>query len=394
MDYILFCKNYFLATGIPVSLLDHNNLLYATIGDLLQHTSPKIYPLYPQQHNPCFERLTPDLEYGHVHVDDADLDVILGPIFNIPASDELVLLFMREQMLPRQYKEPLTEFFFSMPVVSHFNLLHHLSFLYLSLNRKSPDMNHLYSQVSGEMENFQAHHLKDRMEKLENASIHNTYVYEIGLYECIKAGNEERLLAYLNDSPVSIYEGKLAFSPLRQAKNFFISVVQKAGLIGAIPGGVEIEKTYQLMDHYIQECEKLQNLDAINQLLYAMLLDFCRRAGETHIPDAVSADVFLCMSYIRTHPNEPVTLNDVAAQIGRSTSYIMKKFKKELGIHVGAYITRCKLEEAKSMLVYTEKSLSEISSYLCFSSQSYFQNVFKKQYGMTPMQYRKSGRKL
>lgn len=34
-------------------------------------------------------------------------------------------------------------------------------------------------------------------------------------------------------------------------------------------------------------------------------------------------------------------------------------------------------------------TLAEISSYLCFSSQSYFQNVFKKEYGVTPMQYRR-----
>ena len=46
------------------------------------------------------------------------------------------------------------------------------------------------------------------------------------------------------------------------------------------------------------------------------------------------------------------------------------------------------LEEAKNLLSFTNKSLSEISNYLCFSSQAYFQNVFKKNYGMTPLQYR------
>lgn len=49
---------------------------------------------------------------------------------------------------------------------------------------------------------------------------------------------------------------------------------------------------------------------------------------------------------------------------------------------------RYKLEEAKSLLTYSDKSLGEISSYLSFSSQSYFQNVFKKKYGITPLQYR------
>ncbi|HBA68914.1 MAG TPA: hypothetical protein DCZ40_06105 [Lachnospiraceae bacterium] len=48
-----------------------------------------------------------------------------------------------------------------------------------------------------------------------------------------------------------------------------------------------------------------------------------------------------------------------------------------------------KLEEAKSLLTYTDKPISEISNYLCFSSQAYFQNVFKKKYEITPNEYRK-----
>ena len=71
---------------------------------------------------------------------------------------------------------------------------------------------------------------------------------------------------------------------------------------------------------------------------------------------------------------------------------MMKHFKAELGMSMGAYITQCKLEEAQSLLAYSDKSLAEISSYLCFSSQPYFQNVFKKQYGLTPLAYRKQAR--
>ena len=125
-----------------------------------------------------------------------------------------------------------------------------------------------------------------------------------------------------------------------------------------------------------------------------MLLDFCQRAGEQKIPAGISSEVYLCMNYIRTHTNESIHIEDVAAQINRSSSYIMKRFKSELGIHINAYIMRCKLEEAKSLLVYSEKTLSEISNYLCFSNQSYFQNTFKKQYGITPLQYRKKHQKI
>ena len=41
------------------------------------------------------------------------------------------------------------------------------------------------------------------------------------------------------------------------------------------------------------------------------------------------------------------------------------------------------------LLTYSTKSLAEISSYLCFSSQPHFQSLFKKQYHMTPLEYRK-----
>ena len=95
------------------------------------------------------------------------------------------------------------------------------------------------------------------------------------------------------------------------------------------------------------------------------------------------------MSYIRCHTNENLSIEDIAKQIHRSSSYTMKHFKEELGINIGAYIVRCKLEDAKGLLTYSDKSLTEISNYLCFSSKSYFQNVFKKKYGLTPLQYRK-----
>ncbi|WP_442862488.1 helix-turn-helix domain-containing protein [Bacillus sp. USDA818B3_A] len=48
------------------------------------------------------------------------------------------------------------------------------------------------------------------------------------------------------------------------------------------------------------------------------------------------------------------------------------------------------MEEAKDLLAFSDKSISEISNYLCFSSQSHFQKVFKDYYAITPQAYRKS----
>ena len=80
---------------------------------------------------------------------------------------------------------------------------------------------------------------------------------------------------------------------------------------------------------------------------------------------------------------------DVIEYVGKSRSAFMEQFKRETGETIGRYIVQTKLKEAQLLLAYSESSLSEISNFLFFSSQSYFQNTFKKQFGITPYEYRK-----
>ena len=71
-----------------------------------------------------------------------------------------------------------------------------------------------------------------------------------------------------------------------------------------------------------------------------------------------------------------------------SRRYLSTKFKKETGMTLSQYIQEQKIGKAKSLLKSTDRSILEIATYLGFSSQGYFQNVFKKLTGMTPKDYR------
>jgi len=57
---------------------------------------------------------------------------------------------------------------------------------------------------------------------------------------------------------------------------------------------------------------------------------------------------------------------------------------------VNTFITERKIDEAKRLLETSNQTVSQISAFLGFSSQSYFQNVFKKSTGMTPAKYREN----
>ena len=75
--------------------------------------------------------------------------------------------------------------------------------------------------------------------------------------------------------------------------------------------------------------------------------------------------------------HDPLTVGDVAAYVGFSKSYFSAYFKKTLVFFVSAFILRCKLEEGKELLQYTNKSISTISTFLCFSSQTKIRNLIR-----------------
>ncbi len=388
MDYISFCKNYFSATGIPINFLDGKKLLYSSICDVTG--CPQYNDLsVPDEISGCprFSHYDPSIEHGIVRVNHTHLSAVIGPVFETEITSEILNSFLRECKIPISEKEMIKDFLCGIPQLSHLQLAKHLILIHQIFNQELLDLTHFFPNHTPDADAMESNIRPDVGE--DPKEYLNTYVNELHLYEIIKKGNEIELENYLNSTPLNLLSRPLAKSSLRQAKNNFISTITNIVMIGAIPGGVPTDVAYELMGQYVQECEVLQSVNDIETLRYNMLIKFCQLSGKSKSPFGISSDIFNCMNFIRSHTNDNITVVDVAETIGRSTSYVTNCFRKELGISPGAYIARCKLEEAKSLLTYSAMPLAEISNYLCYSSQSYFQNAFKKKFHMTPMQYRK-----
>ena len=390
-----FCNQFYQATAIPVS--------YRNTKTGKQEFFPKQFdiPGIFQKSLPGFTQMkrNPDYfatdsfsYYGYVESETEPFVIIIGPIYSTPYSDFMVHNFMKEWAIPHEHKAVISEFLFQLPVVSFSRFQQFLGLLYCVVNQKTMDVNaHFRHTDSDPKTQLSDLHSKQVYDAKENRIYHNTWHFEQKLMNYIQQGDTEGLERFLL-SAASIEEGIVADNALRQRKNIFITTVTMATR-SAIIGGLDIEQAYQLSDLYIQECERQAQIDAISSLEYTMLTDFCNRVSQNKIPQGMSPEIFECIQYINRHINDPIQVGDIAEHIRRSRSYTSEKFKKELGFNLNTFIMRCKLEEAKSLLTYSDKSLSEISTYLCFSSQSYFQNVFKSKYGITPRQYREQHRK-
>ena len=81
-------------------------------------------------------------------------------------------------------------------------------------------------------------------------------------------------------------------------------------------------------------------------------------------------------------------MSDVARRFGYNQTYLSSLFKRETGKPLAGFINEVKVDEAKRLLRATDKPIVEIAVALGFSSQNYFQTVFKRFSGLTPEAYR------
>ncbi|WP_416276767.1 helix-turn-helix transcriptional regulator [Mitsuokella multacida] len=92
--------------------------------------------------------------------------------------------------------------------------------------------------------------------------------------------------------------------------------------------------------------------------------------------------------YPAAHPGPPLRLNGIAKAFRLSTDYLSAHFSQITGVPLKEYILQAKVRQAADLLRYTDYPINVISSYLSFSSQSHFGQVFRKYMGITPKIYR------
>lgn len=227
-------------------------------------------------------------------------------------------------------------------------------------------------------------------EQRETADYHIPQDFETAICAAVEAGNRT-LLERALFSPVQGHVGRMSSNELRQQKYSFICMAVLSSR-AAIRGGLEPETAFSLSDLYCQRADLLTEIPLLQNLTFTMLMDFCGKVREIRKRPASSKIIENCLRYISVHLHEPISLeilSDYCGLCGRSLSI---HFKEEMGMGIPEYIHREKLQEARYLLRHTDSTLSQITNYLNYPSQSYFTQIFKKYEGMTPQQYRENGK--
>jgi len=118
------------------------------------------------------------------------------------------------------------------------------------------------------------------------------------------------------------------------------------------------------------------------------LLHLCADKSDIRIQTkkGVVSDI---MEYISNNINEDMTIDDISRHVHMSKFHICRKFKQETGLTINNYILSTRIYNARQLLAYTDKSISQIGEESGFPDSPTFTKTFKKIVGITPSSFRK-----
>ena len=94
------------------------------------------------------------------------------------------------------------------------------------------------------------------------------------------------------------------------------------------------------------------------------------------------------LSYINANINDEITIDSLSNRFYFNRTYIMKRFKKELGISIVNYINILRIYNSLKYLK-EDKKILEIALLNGFNSQEYYTEIFRNIIGVNPLSYKK-----
>ncbi len=94
-------------------------------------------------------------------------------------------------------------------------------------------------------------------------------------------------------------------------------------------------------------------------------------------------------SYITSRIDEGITLEDLCRHFAYTKQYLIRVFKKETGKTPIAFMNEIKLNRSINELLNSCKPIFEIAAVCGFEDYNYFSRIFKRQFGMSPGDYRR-----
>ena len=152
-----------------------------------------------------------------------------------------------------------------------------------------------------------------------------------------------------------------------------------------------------IIEHIAGECSN--NIDEHSQDIIVSQIDlllnyadrFYKRQFRTRF--SVESDIVfrfqsILQTYFENEQRQLITVSDIAGELSMSTHYLSELLRNITGMSAQQHIHAYVIDKAKSLLLTTNFTISEVAYRLGFEYPGYFNRLFKNKTGQTPLEFR------
>ncbi|HEY5562632.1 MAG TPA: response regulator [Clostridiaceae bacterium] len=230
---------------------------------------------------------------------------------------------------------------------------------------------------------------KDTNIQHSKKNIEDIYSIENTILSSIQLCNKVNLEIYINKFFTELEHYALISDVYM--RNLCISLLSKCSvmLIDMHENYDEINGDEFLIWDKLFKCNNINDLRVLINNLFNELIDYLLTKRDGCNKKVVGN----ILKIVKDRYNMKLTLSDISKEINYSTNYISIIFKKETGKNFTDYLIKFRMEKAKKMLKDTDLKVYEIGNTVGYRNISYFCNIFKDLYGVSPNEYKEKIRK-
>ncbi len=146
---------------------------------------------------------------------------------------------------------------------------------------------------------------------------------------------------------------------------------------------------YSFLQDSILVVSKASSVRKISEYLIRMFGLLAKQVNHS-ADDRYSAAVTNIVDYIEANYARDLSLDSVADHFNISRSYLSRMLKKYTGKTFLSILVDARMHAAREMILENRYKINEIAEKVGYNDFSYFVQAFKKHYGITPNEYRKS----
>ena len=322
--------------------------------------------------------------------------LLIGPYITFEMQKETIMEVAERFRVPAKRISQMEEYYRNIPIIQTEVPLFSLVTAFgevlwgSSAAFEIVDLNTELTDTAGVLsEQAQAPGAEDVM--LQMQLMETRYRYENELMDLVERGQTHRSEAMMASFMTKNFDQRLTDS-LRNLKNYLIicnTLMRKA----AERGGVHPLHLNSVSSEFARKIELVSSTEKGQQLLEEIIRSYgqlVRKRTMKHYSPIVQKAV----TCIDLGLESDLSLRTLAAVLNINPSYLSTLFRRETGQTVTAYVNEKRMLAGAHLLQTTRLQIQTVAQHCGISDVNYFSKLFKKQYGITPKQFREEAARL